>query len=39
MGKKGYIILGVVFLLVLITVISSIIWYKGEKNPVDKNGS
>ena len=39
MGKKGYIILGVVFLLVLITVISSIIWYTGEIKPVDKNGS
>ena len=39
MGKKGYIILGVVFLLVLITVISSIIWYMGEIKPVDKNGS
>ena len=34
MKKKGYIILGIVFLLILIAIISSIIWYNmGLKSP------
>lgn len=34
MGKKGYIILGIIFLLILIIIISTIIWYNlGLKAP------
>lgn len=37
MKKKGYIILGIVFLLILVVIISSIIWYNlGLKHPKRK---
>ena len=39
MGKKGYIALGIVFLIIIIAIISSIIWYKVEIKAVNKDES
>ena len=39
MKKKGYIILGIIFLVILIGIISSVIWYNLEMKQPNKNSS
>ncbi len=39
MKKKGYIILGIIFLVILIGIISSVMWYNLEMKQPNKNSS